>query len=173
MTDAHLPRECINAKDVAARLGVSLSTVYRLLARGQLPPPERINRKAVFWREDPGDGPGWPELPADPVTPKQAARALGCDRSTIHRLAKAGRLRACKVGGRLWLSRAELPVPPRGRLDAKAAARLLGCGITTVYRLARQGALGSWRAPGRRWWFSRAEVAALAGAGRGGEEEGE
>jgi excisionase family DNA binding protein len=41
----------LRAGAVAARLGVSVRTVWRLCAAGSLPQPLRLTRRAVRWRE--------------------------------------------------------------------------------------------------------------------------
>jgi excisionase family DNA binding protein len=44
--------EMLAAKEVAALLGISVRTVWRLRARGELPQPIRYSRKLVRWRRD-------------------------------------------------------------------------------------------------------------------------
>jgi excisionase family DNA binding protein len=42
--------DLMTAQQVADRLSISVRTVYRLVARGVLPPPVRFNRKLVRWK---------------------------------------------------------------------------------------------------------------------------
>jgi len=44
------PPEFISAENIAAILRVSVRTVYRLRARGVLPPPVEVSRNIVRWR---------------------------------------------------------------------------------------------------------------------------
>ena len=46
MTDKHLRRP-----DVQALTGLSRSTIYALMAKGQFPRPVRLTEKAVAWPE--------------------------------------------------------------------------------------------------------------------------
>jgi excisionase family DNA binding protein len=43
-------RDLLTSREVAKRLSISVRTLWRLLARGSLPPPIRYNRKLVRWR---------------------------------------------------------------------------------------------------------------------------
>jgi excisionase family DNA binding protein len=44
------PRDLLTSQQVASRLSMSVRTVWRLVARGILPPPIRYNRKLVRWK---------------------------------------------------------------------------------------------------------------------------
>jgi len=42
-------RFMIDVREVAVRLGVSVRTVYRLVAEGRIPPPIRLRGKVLRW----------------------------------------------------------------------------------------------------------------------------
>jgi excisionase family DNA binding protein len=42
--------DLLTARQVADRLCISVRTLYRLLAQGELPQPVRYNRKLVRWK---------------------------------------------------------------------------------------------------------------------------
>jgi predicted DNA-binding transcriptional regulator AlpA len=44
------PPKLISSEDIAAILRVSVRTVFRLRARGDLPPPVEVSRNIVRWR---------------------------------------------------------------------------------------------------------------------------
>lgn len=44
--------EILSREQVASRLGISLSTLNRLVNAGELPPGKRIGRKRVVWIEE-------------------------------------------------------------------------------------------------------------------------
>ena len=44
------PKDLLTAREVANRLSISLRTLYRMLARGQLPRPIRLGRRHVRWK---------------------------------------------------------------------------------------------------------------------------
>jgi predicted DNA-binding transcriptional regulator AlpA len=46
---AHTPTLLVSAADLARALSVSVRTVWRMVAAGQLPQPIRFNRKLVRW----------------------------------------------------------------------------------------------------------------------------
>ena len=54
MTTIPLPanpgKDLLTARDVAERLSVSVRTLWRMAARGDLPRPIRYNRKLVRWK---------------------------------------------------------------------------------------------------------------------------
>ncbi len=43
--------EYLSAKQLAARLSVSVRTIWRLTAAGRLPQPVRLGRRMARWRE--------------------------------------------------------------------------------------------------------------------------
>jgi excisionase family DNA binding protein len=43
-------KDLLTAREVADRLSVSVRTLWRMAARGDLPPPIRYNRKLVRWK---------------------------------------------------------------------------------------------------------------------------
>jgi excisionase family DNA binding protein len=44
------PKDLLTARELANRLSISLRTLYRMLARGQLPQPIRLGRRHVRWK---------------------------------------------------------------------------------------------------------------------------
>ena len=44
------PKDLLTAREVAARLSISIRTVYRMLDRGQFPRPIRLGRRGVRWK---------------------------------------------------------------------------------------------------------------------------
>jgi excisionase family DNA binding protein len=44
------PRELLTPQQVAERLSISTRTLWRMLAREELPPPIRYTRKLVRWK---------------------------------------------------------------------------------------------------------------------------
>ena len=46
----------LDVKEVCRRLNVSRSTLYKMIAAGQFPPPLRLPGGAPRWREDDVDG---------------------------------------------------------------------------------------------------------------------
>jgi excisionase family DNA binding protein len=45
-------QDLLTSQQVAERLAVSVRTLWRLVARGDFPPPIRYNRKLVRWKTD-------------------------------------------------------------------------------------------------------------------------
>jgi prophage regulatory protein len=45
-------QQILRPREVAERLGLSVTTVWRLRKRGELPPPIRVSPGAVGWRAD-------------------------------------------------------------------------------------------------------------------------
>jgi excisionase family DNA binding protein len=50
MTSPGVVREFLSAKEVAGRLSISVRSVYRLVARGDLPRPVALLRRKRLWR---------------------------------------------------------------------------------------------------------------------------
>jgi excisionase family DNA binding protein len=50
------PKDLLTSRDVAARLSISVRTLYRMMARGQFPRPIRLSRKWVRWRRSDVEG---------------------------------------------------------------------------------------------------------------------
>lgn len=44
--------QLMTAKDIAARLGLGIKTIYRLVQIGTLPQPIRLSPKVIRWRRD-------------------------------------------------------------------------------------------------------------------------
>jgi predicted DNA-binding transcriptional regulator AlpA len=49
-TPLKIDRDLLSAQDVADRLSVAVRTLWRMVERGDFPPPIRFNRKLVRWR---------------------------------------------------------------------------------------------------------------------------
>jgi predicted DNA-binding transcriptional regulator AlpA len=49
LTDSPAPDRLLTVREVAAWLGVSTRTVYRLVAAGTFPPPIRYSHKTARW----------------------------------------------------------------------------------------------------------------------------
>ena len=45
-------RPTLSISDLSSYLGCSRATVYRLLETGELPPPQRLSERRVFFRRD-------------------------------------------------------------------------------------------------------------------------
>ena len=50
MTPYTGPKDLLTAQEVAGRLSISLRTLYRMVERGQFPPPIRRSRRWVRWK---------------------------------------------------------------------------------------------------------------------------
>ncbi len=114
----------LETKQVAAMLGVSVRTVWRLVAAGQLPQPVRFNRKLVRYRvsdltrwleglnavgeHDPESPIPAGEVPADLVSVWAAARLLGVHLTTVRRWINEGKLQAYSVGRRQCVSKSDV-----------------------------------------------------------------
>jgi predicted DNA-binding transcriptional regulator AlpA len=51
-TDAPTLKRFIRPRELAARLGVHKTTIWREVKRGALPPPTRLTKGAIGWTED-------------------------------------------------------------------------------------------------------------------------
>jgi excisionase family DNA binding protein len=46
----HIDKDLFTPREVAAKLSVSVRTLWRMLARGEVPEPIRYNRRLVRWK---------------------------------------------------------------------------------------------------------------------------
>lgn len=46
------PTQILRIRDVSQRTGLARSTIYALVARGDMPPPIRLTARASGWRSD-------------------------------------------------------------------------------------------------------------------------
>ena len=58
--------QVLRRTDVAKRVGLSRATIYRMISRGEFPPPIQLSRRATGWRAE--DIEEWltSRKPADP-----------------------------------------------------------------------------------------------------------
>jgi predicted DNA-binding transcriptional regulator AlpA len=49
-TPLKIEKDLLTPQDVADRLSVAVRTLWRMVERGDFPPPIRFNRKLVRWR---------------------------------------------------------------------------------------------------------------------------